>query len=578
MPTPFFRNRFSKKLPIALILTCFALNAQTNTATTPVNNSKLNSKLFYQLLIAELELGNGQVGISYSLMLDAARKNPSDELFKRAVQIAVQVQAGNDALIAAQAWRKALPESIEAVRADLQILLALNRLESMGESLTALIELTPEAQRSDLILSVPHLFERSPNPAQAREFVENLLAPFAKRPNTQTATQLAMARMYLQEGKTRLTLRIVSEVLDKNPASAPAATLAAELLRHEIQAENLVKAYLNQAQPDATVQLAYVQQLISTHRSREAIERARSLTRQSPELSQAWWLLGMELFDLNHRAEGQTALLTYLEKEPTSATPQTALQASALLALAKMAIVQSQFDAANAYLKRITLPEKALDVQFHAALILAHQGNMTAARQLIQSVTASTPELVIQTQLAEARLLRQFDRDKEALQVLQECNQKFPDTPEVLYEMAMTQEGLGQYESMEKNLRTLIGLRPNHAHAHNALGYSLADRGIRLNEALELVERALELMPNEPFITDSLGWVHFKMGHTATAIDVLRKAYAYRPDVEIATHLAEVLWVQGQTQEAIELWQQAQQLDKTHTTLLKTLKRLGVSW
>jgi tetratricopeptide (TPR) repeat protein len=243
-----------------------------------------------------------------------------------------------------------------------------------------------------------------------------------------------------------------------------------------------------------------------------------------------------------------------------------------------MAIVQSQFDAANAYLKRITLPEKALDVQFHAALILAHQGNMTAARQLIQSVTASTPELVIQTQLAEARLLRQFDRDKEALQVLQECNQKFPDTPEVLYEMAMTQDGLGQYESMEKNLRTLIGLRPNHAHAHNALGYSLADRGIRLNEALELVERALELMPNEPFITDSLGWVHFKMGHTATAIDVLRKAYAYRPDVEIATHLAEVLWVQGQTQEAIELWQQAQQLDKTNTTLLKTLKRLGVSW
>lgn len=559
-------------------------SAQSTSAPTIVN-SNLNGNLFYQLLIAELELGNGQIGIAYSLVLNAARKESNEELFKRAVEIAVRAQAGNDALTAVQAWRKALPQSLDAVRSELQILLALNRIDSMGDTLSALIELTSETQRSELIISIARLFERSPNPAQATAFVEKLLAPYAQQLSTQTAVQLTMARMYLQERKTHLCLQIITQVLKKNPSSTVAAILAAELLPHETDAESLIIAYLQQMQPDAGVQLAYIQQLLAMHRSREAIERARTLTQQMPELAQAWLLLGMELFELGYKHEAQKPLIKYLELQvqntsptnPTSAIePQTLGQASVLLALAKIAIDHAQYPAAQSYLQRITHPEKALDVQFHEALITAHQGNMEAAQKLVQAVTATEPEAILKKNLTEVRLLRQFERNPEALSLLQTLNQQFPDTPEVLYELAMTQESQGQFDAMEKNLRSIIKMRPNHAHAHNALGYSLADRDIRLTEALELIERALELMPGDPFITDSLGWAHYKMGNLSTAIALLRKAYSYRPDTEIASHLAEVLWVEGQKQDALKLWQQTLARDSSNKALLKTLKRLGV--
>jgi Flp pilus assembly protein TadD len=558
--------------------------AQSTSAPTIVN-SNLNGNLFYQLLIAELELGNGQVGIAYSLVLNAARKESNEELFKRAVEIAVRAQAGNDALSAVQAWRKALPQSLDAVRSELQILLALNRIDAMGDTLSALIQLTPETQRSELIISIARLFERSPKPAEATAFVEKLLAPYAQQLSTQTAVQLTMARMYLQERKTHLSLQMITQVLKKNPNSTVAAILAAELLPHESDAEALITAYLQQLQPDAGVQLAYIQQLLAMHRSREVIERARALTQQMPELAQAWLLLGMELFDLGYKHEAPKPLIKYLELQiqntsstnPMSATePQTIGQASALLALAKIAIDQAQYPVAQSYLQRITHPEKALDVQFHNALITAHQGNMAAAQKLVQAITATEPEAILKKNLTEVRLLRQFQHNHAALSLLQTLNQQFPDTPEVLYELAMTQEAQGQFDAMEQNLRAIIQLRPNHAHAHNALGYSLADRGIRLTEALALIERALELMPGDPFITDSLGWAHFKMGNLSKAITLLRKAYSYRPDTEIASHLAEVLWIQGQTQEALELWKQAQAHDHNNSTLLKTLKRLGV--
>jgi Flp pilus assembly protein TadD len=127
---------------------------------------------------------------------------------------------------------------------------------------------------------------------------------------------------------------------------------------------------------------------------------------------------------------------------------------------------------------------------------------------------------------------------------------------------------------LESNLRKLIEVRPDHAHAYNALGYSFAERNTRLPEARKLIERALELAPDDFFIMDSMGWVLYREGDLKGAAEQLRRAYVGRPDAEIGAHLGEVLWVMGQRDEANRVWQESLKSSPDNETLQKTIKRL----
>ena len=178
--------------------------------------------------------------------------------------------------------------------------------------------------------------------------------------------------------------------------------------------------------------------------------------------------------------------------------------------------------------------------------------------------------------MAEAAVLREGKRWKDAYEVLGQGAKRFSDDADVIYEQAMVAEKLERMDDMEKLLRRVIALKPDNAHAHNALGYSLADRRQRLPEARDLIRKALDLSPGEPFITDSLGWVEFRLGNHAEAARLLRQAYASRPDVEIGAHLGEVLWVMGQRDEARRIWRDAQMRDSANEVLKETLARLQV--
>jgi Flp pilus assembly protein TadD len=160
--------------------------------------------------------------------------------------------------------------------------------------------------------------------------------------------------------------------------------------------------------------------------------------------------------------------------------------------------------------------------------------------------------------------------------VLQAASQRFPDDADLLYEQAMAAEKVGQLDAMEAALRRVIALKPDHAHAYNALGYSLADRNLRLAEAKTLIEKALQLTPGDPFITDSLGWVEFRLGNREEALRLLRQAYKSRPDAEIGAHLGEVLWAMGQRDEARRVWAEASSRDAANDVLRETLVRLKV--
>jgi Flp pilus assembly protein TadD len=179
--------------------------------------------------------------------------------------------------------------------------------------------------------------------------------------------------------------------------------------------------------------------------------------------------------------------------------------------------------------------------------------------------------------LTEAQLLREAEQSPAAFTLLGDALKRLPNNTDLLYDYAMIAEKANDLVVMEKTLRRVMELAPTNQNAYNALGYSFAERNIRLPEAYTLVEKALSLAPEDPFIMDSLGWVQFRIGKLKEAEDLLRRAYALRPDPEIAVHLGEVLWVRGQKDDAQKFWRDASKKDPKNDTLRTTLARLRVS-
>jgi Flp pilus assembly protein TadD len=219
----------------------------------------------------------------------------------------------------------------------------------------------------------------------------------------------------------------------------------------------------------------------------------------------------------------------------------------------------------------------AFGVQLRRAQLTAKGGDVAGARKLLSTVKTDDKAEQSQLVLVEAEILRDAGKQQEAFRLLEQGAKRFADNPDFLYDYALMAEKLGHLDVMEKTLRQVIAKAPGNQQAYNALGYSLADRNVRLKEAYQLIDKALKMAPNDPFILDSMGWVQYRMGHLDAAESSLRKAYAQRSDAEIAVHLGEVLWKKGDKDQARKLWREAQDKDPKNDALKTTLARLRAS-
>jgi tetratricopeptide (TPR) repeat protein len=599
MPAPLSRSRSRRLLGAVLAsLLCASLAASAQTepaASEPATHSNLDAQLFYQLLIGEIELRDGEAGTAYQVVLDAARRTRDEQLFRRATDIALQARAGDQALAAVMAWRTAVPGSADAHRYLIQLLIALNRAAEAVEPMRSLIELTPAADRSALIQSLPAFFARQPERAQSATLLEQVLQPYAAAAPTRVAALVALSRAWLAVPDTGKAQALLRGAHDAEPANELPALLAAAGLATMPEAESVVLGHL-QAKPDSHgPRLAYVRALTSAQRYVEAVAQLQSITARAPELPPPWLTLGALQLELRHPAEATAALQTYLqrldalpaaapasapadEEDEDAAAPSAADQGrtQAWLLLAQAAEQQRDFKAAEAWLAKVDNPQRALEVQTRRASLLARQGKVKEARELVRRAPEKEASDVRAKLLAEAQVLRDVKQWKDANAVLAQANQRFPDDIELLYEQSMVAEKLNRMDEMERMLRKVIAIKPDHHHAYNALGYSLAERNQRLPEAKALIQKALELSPGEPFITDSLGWVEYRLGNRDEALRLLRGAYRSRPDPEIAAHLGEVLWVMGQHDEARRVWREARNRDGANDVLRETLARLRV--
>ena len=583
-------------LTLALSACCWSVFAQT-VPTAPkapeqapnavpnaggVVSSALTAPLFYQLLLGELNVRAGEPGTGYSFILDAARKQRDPLLYRRAVEVALQARSGDAALAAARAWSEEIPGSSEANRFVLQILLALNRVNEAGPVLQTILKDVSATERNDTINAIPQTFSRLTDKAQAAAVVREAVGPYLKQPAHAAPAFTSVGRMYLAQDQ--LPEALVSARLGHTaePASPFPALLALELMeRGEAAAESIVRQQIEASSTttpaDTAVALSYARTLLDTQRNSQARAQLEKLTTRQPDQAEPWLLLGSLQLQENALPAATASLEKYMALARQAGDERSARGLTqAYLMMAQIAEKRQDFPAANAWLDRIENADDIMAAQMRRASVLAKQGNMAQARALLRSQPERTPEDARLKLVAEAQLLRDFKAWKEAYEVYGEAVARFPDVADLRYDQAMMAEKAGKPADMEVLLRALIAAKPDFHHAYNALGYSLADRNVRLPEAKKLIEKAVELAPGDAYIQDSLGWVEFRLGNTARAVEILQTAYGKRPDPEIAAHLGEVLWSQGQRDQALKIWREGLLLSADNETLQGTLKRLRI--
>lgn len=563
-------------------LLCLAIGktlAAPSEAEAP-SPSNLTSEVFYQLLLGELSAQRGDAPSAYALMLDAARKTNSAQLYERAIDFALSARSGESALRAAQAWGRAQPNSREATRYQIQILIGMNRVPEIQELLRRdLASLNPK-ERIAAIDLLPRYFVRAPNPQLAAITIEQTLLADLNNSVTGAAAWSTVGSLRLMAGDADAALQAMHKGLALNPQADQPVLLGLALTGSQAQtAEPWLRKYFA-TRPSAQARMAYARKLLDALQFHEAYEQIKRITTEKPDFVEAWLIRGSLEVQEKKWSAAEASLKKYIALSAPKADTAPAPEMSghwvqAHLLLAQVEEQRQHWDAALAYLDKLDNPQDTLRVQGRRAMIWARQGKLDAARQLIRELPVDKPEDARTKISLEVQLLRENKLYPEAYQLLANALERTPNDLDWMYDQAMLAEKIGKLDEMEQLLLRIIAAKPDFHHAYNALGYALADRNMRLEQARQLIQKAQELAPNDPYIQDSMAWVEFRSGNATEALRLLQTAYKARPDAEIAAHMGEVLWSLGQRHAATEVWKQGIGLSPSNEVLIETIGRLS---
>ncbi|MDP1651917.1 MAG: tetratricopeptide repeat protein [Rhodocyclaceae bacterium] len=527
---------------------------------------ELTPKLLYGFLLAEIAGQRGQVADSAALYLELARETRDPRIARRATEIALHSRRLDTALPAARIWLEADPASVQARQALIGLLATQGRHDELKTEVATLLAAEPLQLRQNLA-HLNRLFARGGDRKAVRDLVDALTAPYLQLPEAHFARAVAA----FDARDLAPAREAIRQALDLKPDWEAAALLRAQLTEDRNEALMALGIFIA-ANPQAReARLAYARALATDKRYAEARREFNALIEQGAgdpaKNGDAIFAVAVLSLQLNDTQEAEKHLRRLVEIGHAESD-------KARYYLGQTAEDGKRWDDALKWYGAVGRGEHYLNARLHAANVLAKQGKLDEARRHLADSDAGNPRERAQLLIGEAQLLREAGRNVDAHAALTAALERQPDQPELLYEVALLAEKLGRIDELESRLRRLIEIKPDHAHAHNALGYSFADRNIRLPEARKLIERALELAPNDPFILDSKGWVLFRQGETQAALDVLNQAFGIRPDPEIAAHLGEVLWSLGRKDEARQTWEKARKDNPANEALAETVKRL----
>lgn len=549
----------------------FPTQAQPSTSRV---SAQQTARQVYAVLLGEIAANTGHPGVAYAELLKVAAELDSAQLYRRAAEIALRAGAPDKALAAAQAWRKAMPDSRDAGSWVVQLLLMMGRSNEAGATIAQQLAAIPEPQRGKAIADLLPLAAQADDPVAALNMMRTALAGQQQFAQTDVVLGVLRARAGDRKGGFADALR----VLDVQPGLTPAAALLLQLYTVDPQAADAAMQKFVAAQPqDTGLRLAWAQAALGQQRDGIALQVLDKLVADAPEMAPAWLLLGSLQSEFGEPAKAVVSLQTYLRLARTQG--EAAQLTPAYVALSEAARKLGDLGQAKRWLDQVPADAaNQLAVVSSRASILVKQGKVAEALKLIETLPQSSTEQRKERLLTRAQVLREAGQYEAAFKLLQSAVEQMPRDVDVLYEAAMMADKAGHIDEMMRLLRKAIAVDPESQPAYNALGYTLADRGENLPEARRLISRALELSPGNPFVLDSMGWVEYRMGHDDRALGYLQQAYDARPDPEIGAHLGEVLWRLGRRDEARAIWRKAIERAPHDAVVQAVLRKYGVSF
>ena len=534
-------------------------------STATYGPEDLLARTVFQSLLADLALQRGDTELGISAWADLARRTRDPAVIARATEVAAATKQYDLALELTRLWLQVEPDSAQARQTESSLLLLSNRIDDLAPQLAKLLE-QDKASLPGNLMHLNRMLSRHPDKKAVQRLIDRVAEPYLELPEAHFAMGLAASNADdLMRAQSEF-----SRALQLRPDWEVAALARAQLLARKSHASAIdsLKEFVA-ANPDARdARLTLARLLISDQKYDEARVQFDRLLKDHPDNPEVIYPVGMLALQQGDTATGRALLEKLLKSDfPDKSTVH--------FFLGQLDEEQKKPDAALAHFRQVTTGDQYIAARARAAQILLQQGKADEARELLHATRGGSAAEQAQLAIAEAQLLREAGRNDDGYAVLEAALAKYPDNPELLYETALTAERQGKPEAMEKHLRHLLALKPDHAHALNALGYSLAERNIRLAEAHELIARALALAPQDPFIMDSMGWVQFRQGKLPEALKTLETAYGIKADPEIAAHLGEVLWTMGRKDDAARLLKEAAKKYPDNDVLAGAVKKFA---
>jgi tetratricopeptide (TPR) repeat protein len=549
-------------LALASTTSIHALAGPSGDVTQNAPSSKVKPEYIYKYLLGEIAGQRGDPALACQLFLDLAEETQDPRLAERAAKVAAFANQPSVALRAASLWAKLAPSSIEAQQAASQMLVASGNLKDAKPHIHQL--LTKEDTRANGFLYLNSLLANQKDKTEVLNAITEFAAPYPKL----AEAHFAIAQAAWFANKPELASKELNTASKLRPDWEPAAQMQGQMLLKESpeKAVDFYKAYLKKNPKANEVRLSYAKLLVNQKRFAEAKPEFVKLvdaSNNNADINAVVGLLSLESDDYVMADKYFQQALNAGFKDPDQV----------YLYLGRSAEKQKLDTKALAFYNNVKQGDRYLEGKISAANLIARTESVDAAIKMLDEVEDLTPEqqmIIIQT---EASLLSQAKRNQESFDLLQKATDNNPSAIGIIYDHAMAAERVNKLDVMEAQLRKLIQMKPDYAAAYNALGYSFADRNINLEEAKTLIETAVKLQPNDHYMLDSLGWVHYRLGNLALAVDYLKQAYQIQADPEIAAHLGEVLWKQGQQEEAKKVWANALKAFPDNDTLVSTTKK-----
>jgi tetratricopeptide (TPR) repeat protein len=538
-------------------------NTATDSAAKPATKPFAIDSL-YDLLVADVALARNQFDIALPKYLDQARLTGDPGVIEMAGRVANYMRDYPATLEMALLWLDREPDNPLAREAAMQAYAKLNDGVGALEQASWLYQHQDDSEAFFAVTSIPK--QKSDIQALLQAYSELELSE-----DKQPSVLLASGILLREIGQLQQSEQAARDFLTAKPDDERGLLLLAQLLHQQErieQATALIAKALKRQPDNRKLRLQYARFLTITDRNL-AIEQFDRLRQEQPNDQEVNFLLALLLLN---EGDSQRASLLF-----TQASSSPSLRADAQYHLGSIADQSGQPAAAIKHYSQVRYGRNYLAAASRRAVLLAQHNNMDSARRYLQRLRSEQPQQAVALFQIESNLLISAQQPDQALSILSDGLDAFPNDSQLLYARSMVAEQQDNFALAEQDLRALLAQDQDNAVALNALGYTMILHTDRRDEAYKLIKRAYLLNPGDPATIDSMGWVLFQMDQPDKALGYLQKAYDILPDPEIASHLGEVHWTLGNQEQALEIWQQGLQQVPGHPSIVETIERLGTA-